>query len=467
MLNSKSGFVIMSLALLLFTNITVTAQTPVIEFKTGEWIKQWLLCGPIPLKKTDRPVPDSKHLLGFETDYLLKLGGEAAADIKSGQKFRYNGNTVFFTPHSAKDTMIDLDLALSRSDNVLAYAYCEIESREDIVAVLALGSNDGGRAWLNGERIWDYTGARGLFADNDKVPVFLKKGRNKLLLKIEERGNDWGFCARFLSFEAGTFVKDVPLFSVITGIDGQALLRFLPAESAINRLFRDVELRITSKENSDKNLWQGKWTKTRETILFPENTSYGEFVLHLDAVLTDGKNWTVKIPFLMGVRDENGLFTGKMSDYQVKAFGASGDGKNMDTQAIQMAVDSCAKSGGGTVYFPPGVYLCGSIHLKSEVALYLDHGATLMASSNDEDFDPYENLDFENDADHETSFFHFALIWGEDVKRIVILGSGTIDGNRNKRGGPKPIALKRCQNVTIKDITILNAPNYAISLVRD
>ena len=151
--------------------------------------------------------------------------------------------------------------------------------------------------------------------------------------------------------------------------------------------------------------------------------------------------------------------------FNVKEFGAIGDGKYMDTQAIQATIDSCHRANGGTVYFPSGIYLSGSIHLKSNVALYLDHGATLMASLDDADFDPYEELGFENDADHETSYFHFALIWGEDVERIAISGTGTIDGNRSKRGGPKPIALKRCKNVTIKDITILNAPNYAISML--
>jgi hypothetical protein len=146
-------------------------------------------------------------------------------------------------------------------------------------------------------------------------------------------------------------------------------------------------------------------------------------------------------------------------------FGATGNGIEDDTPSIQDAIDSCHQSGGGTVYFPAGTYLSGSIHLKSNIALFLDHGATLLASPDDQDFDPYEELGFENDADHETSFFHFSFIWGEDVERIAILGTGIIDGNRSKRGGPKPIALKRCKSVTIKDVTILNAPNYAISML--
>ncbi len=151
--------------------------------------------------------------------------------------------------------------------------------------------------------------------------------------------------------------------------------------------------------------------------------------------------------------------------YNVVEFGAKADGRTKDTQSIQEAIETCCENGGGTVYFPPGTYIAGSLHLRNRVALYLDHGATIKASTDPNDFDPYEELGFKNDADRETSFFHYSLIWAEDVEHVAIIGTGTIDGNRTKRGGPKPIALKRCQHVTIKDITIRNAPNYAISLL--
>ncbi|HKJ69806.1 MAG TPA: glycosyl hydrolase family 28 protein, partial [bacterium] len=155
----------------------------------------------------------------------------------------------------------------------------------------------------------------------------------------------------------------------------------------------------------------------------------------------------------------------KPESYNVQEFGAIADGKVKDTEAVQQAIDACYDEGGGTVYFPPGTYLTGSIHLRSNVALYLDHGALLRASTDDADFDPYEELEFENDADHETSYFHYAHIRGEDIENVAILGTGTIDGNRTSRGGPKSMALKRCKHVTIQDITILNAPNYAISML--
>lgn len=153
------------------------------------------------------------------------------------------------------------------------------------------------------------------------------------------------------------------------------------------------------------------------------------------------------------------------STYQVREFGAKGDGNAMDTASVQKAIDACSEAGGGTVYFGPGVYLCGSLHLKTGVYLYLDAGATIKGSSEVADYDPTEDLGFKNDSDRETSFFHFALIWGENVQRIGVVGEGTIDANRTKRLGPKPIALKRCAYVDIKGIRILNSPNYNISLL--
>jgi hypothetical protein len=156
---------------------------------------------------------------------------------------------------------------------------------------------------------------------------------------------------------------------------------------------------------------------------------------------------------------------GANSSYKVLAFGAKADGLAKDTIAVQRAIDACADGGGGTVFFAPGTYLCGSLHLRSGVTLWIDAGATIKGSGAKEDYDPYETLDFENDADDETTYFHHALIWGEDVEQIGIVGEGTIDGNRKARGGPKPIALKRCRFVNIKGIRIINAPNYAISML--
>src|SRR3989440_8716365 len=78
--------------------------------------------------------------------------------------------------------------------------------------------------------------------------------------------------------------------------------------------------------------------------------------------------------------------------YDVKTFGAKGDGKALDTAAINKTIDTAAAAGGGTVYFPSGNYLSVSIHLKTNITLYLDQGATIVAAatSNEPKYDPPE-----------------------------------------------------------------------------
>jgi polygalacturonase len=114
---------------------------------------------------------------------------------------------------------------------------------------------------------------------------------------------------------------------------------------------------------------------------------------------------------------------------------------------------------------PPGRYLCWTIHLKSNVTLHLEAGATIAASPDNADFDPYETLSFKSVSDNETTYFHYALLAADDVQHIAIVGEGTIDGNRAKRGGPKTIALKRAMDVTIRGITVKNSPNYSTSML--
>jgi len=148
----------------------------------------------------------------------------------------------------------------------------------------------------------------------------------------------------------------------------------------------------------------------------------------------------------------------------VRAHGARGDGRTKDTRAIQAAIDAVAAAG-GVAYLPPGEYVSGTLHLRSHVALRLDAGATLIASANDADFDRPERLGYESFADEETTDFAFALLRGRGVEDVAILGPGRIDGNRSWRTGPKPIALERCRRVSVRDVHVVNAGNYAVSLL--
>lgn len=130
-------------------------------------------------------------------------------------------------------------------------------------------------------------------------------------------------------------------------------------------------------------------------------------------------------PFLLSARP---LWAAEVPvERNVRAHGARGDGRTLDTRAIQAAIDAAGQSG-GTVFFPPGEYRSGTLRLRSRITLRLDAGATLIASKDAADFDPVEPLGHDPFSDPETSDFGFALLRGNDLARVSILGPGRIDG---------------------------------------
>jgi hypothetical protein len=154
--------------------------------------------------------------------------------------------------------------------------------------------------------------------------------------------------------------------------------------------------------------------------------------------------------------------------FNVRDFGAKGDGKTLETEAIQKAVDACA--GGGQVLLPPGNYLSATVHLKSHVTIKLDAGAKLIGCP-----DPEAYSQFTPPADMPEAKFprrwHRALLLGDGAEDIAVVGPGTIDGNKvfdpkgeEKKRGPHTILLGRSKDVTIRDLTILDSANYAILL---
>lgn len=160
------------------------------------------------------------------------------------------------------------------------------------------------------------------------------------------------------------------------------------------------------------------------------------------------------------------------SVFDVRAFGAAGDGKKPDTTAIQQALDQCGKSGGGTVHFPPGVYLSKPLFLSSRTTLQLDAGAKLIGT--DEAADYITGSGTNNGRGRPRSFI--ALINGKNLEDVTIMGSGTIDGSgarwwvpaeaaREKTPGysmprPRLISISNSRNVRLQDVTLQNSPSY-------
>jgi polygalacturonase len=175
----------------------------------------------------------------------------------------------------------------------------------------------------------------------------------------------------------------------------------------------------------------------------------------------------------------------------IRDFGAAGDGKTLDSPAINRAIEACAQAGGGTVCVPAGTYLSGSIHMKSNISLFLDAGAVLLGAPQDMNaYDPAEHFEGKAYQDGGHTYFHNSLIWGENLVNVSITGPGTINGGGLSRGdgpldaisgfsqpranrpmpdpnkpvrlGNKAIALKLCRQVLLRDITIYHGGHFAI-----
>ena len=190
-------------------------------------------------------------------------------------------------------------------------------------------------------------------------------------------------------------------------------------------------------------------------------------------------------PAAHGARSAHGTI------FNVRSFGATGDGKTLDNPAINKAIQAAAAAGGGTVFVPAGTYLSGSIHLTNNINLHLDAGAVILGAPQNlnayDKTEPWTAIAYE-DGGH--VYFHNSLIWGENLTNVSITGSGMINGGGlvrsdkildetsgyniwNKPGagrtnsgpvrlGNKAIALKLCRNVLIRDITIFHGGHFAI-----
>jgi polygalacturonase len=149
--------------------------------------------------------------------------------------------------------------------------------------------------------------------------------------------------------------------------------------------------------------------------------------------------------------------------FDVRVHGASGDGKTLDTDAINRAIDAASVAGGGTVHFPAGQYLSFSIHLKSHVALYLDAGAVIIAAEPPADLSsgydaPEPNPVTDQWEDFGHSHWHNSLIWGEGLTDIAITGPGRIYGRGLSRGG----AVRRDFLPAERALPEAERPNLAI-----
>lgn len=159
-----------------------------------------------------------------------------------------------------------------------------------------------------------------------------------------------------------------------------------------------------------------------------------------------------------------------MSDYIITEFGAENDG-SICTESIQKAIDKAYENGGGRIVIPPGEFLTGALFLKDHIELHLAAGAVLKFSNQQADYfvvtSRWEGVVRE---------VYASCLYAENSQHIAITGFGTIDGNgekwwqlfRNERKKllyprPKLISLDGCENISIKDVTLINSPSWTVN----
>ncbi len=156
--------------------------------------------------------------------------------------------------------------------------------------------------------------------------------------------------------------------------------------------------------------------------------------------------------------------------FNIKDYGAVGDGRSLNTEAINKAINACSEAGGGTVLIPAGRFLTGTVKLKSNITLFLDKNATIMAT---DDKSQFKGADVKPEDENEPigigtndmNYWTRAIILLEKVENVTITGTGTIDGmmlvpepHREIHG----IMATESKNIAISDITVTRSGNWSI-----
>ncbi len=164
--------------------------------------------------------------------------------------------------------------------------------------------------------------------------------------------------------------------------------------------------------------------------------------------------------------------------YDVRDFGALGDGLHIDSPAINAAIQKASDDGGGTVVLQNGIFMCYSVHLRSNVVVRIEKDAVLKAApvTDENGYDEPEANDFDQYQDFGHSHWHNSLLWGENLHNVTIEGEGLIDGSgvltrggsRKSRTGQttanKALALRDCRRVCVRGVNFLACGHFAMLL---
>ncbi|MDR3699774.1 MAG: glycosyl hydrolase family 28 protein [Candidatus Sulfopaludibacter sp.] len=166
--------------------------------------------------------------------------------------------------------------------------------------------------------------------------------------------------------------------------------------------------------------------------------------------------------------------------YSIVDFGAKGDGKTLDTQAVQAAIDACNRDQGGTVLVPAGVFVIGTVEMKSNVTLHIVAQGKLLGSADGKQYHAADAIPLRGDSTLGDG--NVGLIFGVNADNVTIEGPGTIDGqgaqfrspNRGEpppsgRGGaerPYHLLFHRCRNLRVRDLNLVESAFHSVRVIQ-
>jgi len=187
-------------------NSDATSETASYQgLQDNDFMKTWLVLGAVPVFE-DKPDSEDEETQkkAFAADFLTQHGGEDGIQPKPGLAHKIGDEEYQWQLIHSENDIINLIEIYGKKEFVVAYAWAEIEMSETTKMLLGIGSDDGVKIWLNGELIHENWVGRPLTKDDDLVPATFKKGKNQLLLKIQNGMLDWSFTCRKLGSESLT-----------------------------------------------------------------------------------------------------------------------------------------------------------------------------------------------------------------------------------------------------------------------
>ena len=206
-MKTKNTLVLFSLIITLVISVNIelfaensgklNGEKEPIQFNAGDFIKDWHILGPIEIIELKDLSKDEAYKNSFDVN--LAISDIASIDLKNSISFQKNDYT--WQHHSSPENQIDLIKLFGEKENVFTYGYTEVDCKEEQKVLLGVGSDDAIKIWLNGKEIHSKFANRGHQFDNDLVEASLRKGKNRILVKVLNGVGGYGFSVHYIKQE--------------------------------------------------------------------------------------------------------------------------------------------------------------------------------------------------------------------------------------------------------------------------